>query len=57
MLVDRNQQKRQDHLLHLSVLRFMYRSAQQNQAYSTLLLKQRFPSHLCTLDMLEGPNQ
>ncbi|KAM9445834.1 uncharacterized protein Hap1MRO34_024570 isoform 2-T2 [Clarias gariepinus] len=57
MLVDWNLQKRQDHLLHLSVLRFMYRNAQQNQAHSTLLLQQRFQSHLCTLDMPEGPSQ
>ncbi|XP_034168041.2 uncharacterized protein si:rp71-17i16.6 isoform X1 [Pangasianodon hypophthalmus] len=57
MLVDWNLLKRQDHLLRLSGLRFMYRNAQHNQAYSTLLLQRRHPSPLSNLDMTEGPRQ
>lgn len=57
MLVDWNLRKRQDHLLRLSGLRFMYLNAQYNQAYSTLLLQQRLQSPLCNLDMTKGPRQ
>lgn len=57
ILVDWNLQKRQDHLLRLSGLRFMYRKAQHNQAYSTLLLQQRLQSPHFNLDMTEGLSQ
>ncbi|XP_060750742.1 uncharacterized protein si:rp71-17i16.6 isoform X1 [Tachysurus vachellii] len=57
MLGDWNMLKRQDHLQRLSGLRFMYRNAQHNQAYSMLLLQQRLQSPLCNLDTTEGPSQ
>ncbi|XP_036447862.1 uncharacterized protein si:rp71-17i16.6 [Colossoma macropomum] len=48
---------RQDHLLHLSGIRLMFRLAQRNQAYTALLLQHRPLSLLCDPDMTEGPRQ
>ncbi|XP_035378441.1 uncharacterized protein si:rp71-17i16.6 isoform X2 [Electrophorus electricus] len=48
---------RQDHLQHLSVVRFMFHSALRNQAFSALLLNQRPPSFLFDLDMTEGSSR
>ncbi|XP_072553545.1 uncharacterized protein [Salminus brasiliensis] len=48
---------RKDHLLHLSEIRMMFRSAQLNQAYTELLLHRRPLSFLCDSDTTEGPSQ
>ncbi|KAL6482846.1 hypothetical protein MHYP_G00077180 [Metynnis hypsauchen] len=48
---------RQDHLLHLSGIRLMFRMAQRNQAYTGLLLQHRSLSLLCDPDTTEGPRQ
>ncbi|KAL7859956.1 hypothetical protein SRHO_G00151030 [Serrasalmus rhombeus] len=48
---------RQDHLLHLSEIRLMFRMAQRNQAYTGLLLQHRPLSLLCGPDTTEGPRQ
>ncbi|XP_076840581.1 uncharacterized protein LOC143485169 isoform X2 [Brachyhypopomus gauderio] len=47
----------QDHLLHLSGVRFMFRTALRNQAFSAVLLNQKTPSLLFDLDRTQGPNQ